>query len=77
VSEGCAVGYADGREVDVITGVTWAETGAPGIRVDGLFIVAPIPSRAEASRRPGARMTELLVFRPRSHVNDSDAVTLS
>jgi hypothetical protein len=53
----------DGREVDVITGVRWAATGEPGIVVNGLFIAAPTPSRAEASRRLGARMRELVARR--------------
>jgi hypothetical protein len=51
---------ADGREVNVIEGVKWAKTGERGIVVDGLFIVAPTPTRAEASERLDRRMRELV-----------------
>jgi hypothetical protein len=53
----------DGRVVDVIEDVKWAKTGERGIIVDGLFIVAPDPPRAEAGARLGARMKELVVTR--------------
>jgi hypothetical protein len=51
------------HEVDVIEGVRWAQTGERGIIVDGLFIVAPDPTRAEASAHLGAPMKELLASR--------------
>jgi len=51
---------ADGRVVDVIEDVKWAKTGERGMVVDGLFIVAPDLTRAEAGARLGARMKEFV-----------------
>jgi hypothetical protein len=52
---------AAGRVVDVIEDVKWAETGEPGVIVDGLFICAPDATRAEAGARIAARAKHLTV----------------
>jgi hypothetical protein len=67
---------ADGREVDIITGVKWAQTGERGMIVNGLFIVAPDLSRAEASAHLGARMKELLASREASTARQALSIAM-
>jgi hypothetical protein len=66
----------NGREIDVISDVRWAATGERGIIVDGLFIVAPDPSRTEASDRLGMRMRELVASREAPNMHQALARAL-
>ena len=68
---------ADGRKFDVVEDVKWAKTGERGILVDGLFIVAPDLTRAEAGARLGARMKELVVTREAPTVREALRIALA
>ena len=68
---------AEGRKADVVEGVRWAKTGEEGIIVNGLFVVAPDLTRAEAGARLGARMTELMVTREAGTAREALRVALA
>jgi hypothetical protein len=50
----------DGTELDVVTDVLWGPTRERAIVVNGVVVLAPTPTRAEASARIDQRMKELI-----------------
>jgi hypothetical protein len=49
-----------GREGDVIDGLRLASTGEEVVAIDGVLVVPPTPSRAQACVRIDRRMKELI-----------------
>jgi hypothetical protein len=51
---------SDGKRLDVVTDVLWGPDRERAVVVNGVVILAPTPTRAEASARLDKRMKELI-----------------